>query len=66
MWAEEETRDFTIFCNQPEVSAPDKPLTLFKWADKDAAQVGDVVTMFLRFTNHGNRPIADVSPCRTA
>ena len=59
--AEVETHDYTIYCNQPEVSAPGKPLCLYKWADKDAAQVGDVVTMFLRFSNHGNKPISDVA-----
>ena len=56
-----ETRDFTIYCQHPEVQAPDKPLCLFKWADRDAAQVGDVVTIFLRYSNHGNRPITDVA-----
>jgi uncharacterized repeat protein (TIGR01451 family) len=59
--AEVETRDFTVCCCQPEVQAPDKPLSLCKWADRDAAQVGDVVTIFLRYTNHGGKPITDVA-----
>jgi uncharacterized repeat protein (TIGR01451 family) len=42
------------------VHAPDKPLSLCKWADRDAAQVGDIVTIFLRYTNHGGRPITNI------
>lgn len=61
VWAEVETRDFTFYCEHPEIIAPDKPLTLLKWADKDAAKVGDVVTIFLRYTNHGFKPITDIA-----
>jgi uncharacterized repeat protein (TIGR01451 family) len=60
--AEIETRDYTVICKEkPEVIAPDKPLCLRKWADRDTAQVGDVVTIILRYSNQGNRPITDVA-----
>jgi uncharacterized repeat protein (TIGR01451 family) len=39
---------------------PDRPLLLCKWADRQAAQVGDVVTFHLKFTNQGGQPISDV------
>lgn len=55
-----ETRDFTVCCNEaPRV--PDKPLVLYKCADRPAAKVGDVVTFTLRYSNHGGRPLADVA-----
>lgn len=55
-----ETRDLTVCCNEPPC-APDKPLVLFKWADAKAAQVGDVVTFYLKYSNHGGQPISDVA-----
>lgn len=58
---EVETRDISCVCEHPEPLAPDKPLALCKWADRHAAQVGDVVTMFLRYSNQGGRPITDVA-----
>ncbi len=39
---------------------PDRPLLLCKWADKQSAQVGDVVTFYLKYTNSGGQPISDV------
>jgi uncharacterized repeat protein (TIGR01451 family) len=39
--------DFTPCC----------PITLFKWADPKEAQIGDVVTFFLRYHNHTNEPV---------
>jgi uncharacterized repeat protein (TIGR01451 family) len=56
-----ETRDLTCLCEKPEVLLPDKPLLLCKWADKHAAQVGDIVTIYLRYSNHGGQPITDVA-----
>jgi uncharacterized repeat protein (TIGR01451 family) len=55
-----ETRDFTVCCNEvPRV--PEKPLVLIKCADRPAAQVGDVVTFTLRYSNHGGRALTDVA-----
>jgi uncharacterized repeat protein (TIGR01451 family) len=39
---------------------PDRPLILCKSADKHAAQIGEVVTFFLKYTNTGGQPINDV------
>ena len=56
-----ETRDFTVCCNEPHPLPPDKPLLLIKCADRESAQPGDVVTFFLRYSNHGGRPLTDVA-----
>lgn len=40
--------------------APPCPLELCKWVDKHAAQVGDVVTFYLKYTNPGGQPISNV------
>ena len=56
-----ETRDFTICCNEPHPLPPDKPLLLLKCADRQSAQPGDVVTFFLRYSNHGGQPLTDVA-----
>ena len=55
-----ETRDLTVCCNEAP-RPPEKPLVLFKCADKHAAQPGDVVTFTLKFSNHGGLPITDVA-----
>jgi uncharacterized repeat protein (TIGR01451 family) len=55
-----ETRDFTVCCNE-EPRTPDKPLVLYKCADRPAAKVGDPVAFTLRFSNHGGRPLTDVA-----
>jgi len=55
-----ETRDLTTVCCK-EAHVPDKPLVLIKWADKESAQVGDVVTFFLRYSNQGFKPITEVA-----
>jgi uncharacterized repeat protein (TIGR01451 family) len=38
----------------------DRPLQLCKWADRHSAQVGDVVTFYLRYGNAGGQPIQNV------
>src|SRR5205823_3659451 len=45
----QETRTYTMTCEGP--APPDKPLVLHKWADKQAAQVGDEITFFLKYSN---------------
>jgi uncharacterized repeat protein (TIGR01451 family) len=53
------TRECVATCNEvPEV--PAKPLCLHKWANVEAAQVGDVVTFYLKYSNQGGQPIQDV------
>jgi uncharacterized repeat protein (TIGR01451 family) len=57
-----EARDITVCCGEtPRLPEPDKPLSLCKWADKPSAQVGDVVTFTLKYTNQGGEPISDVA-----
>jgi uncharacterized repeat protein (TIGR01451 family) len=55
-----ETRDLSCAsCEEPR--PPDRPLVLCKWADRQAAQVGDVVTFNLKYSNLGGQPITDVA-----
>jgi uncharacterized repeat protein (TIGR01451 family) len=54
------TRDITVCCGEAPCP-PDKPLVLVKCADRGSAQVGDVVTFLLRYSNVGGRPISDVA-----
>jgi uncharacterized repeat protein (TIGR01451 family) len=55
-----ETRDITLCCNEaPHV--PEKPLHLCKWASAHSAQVGDVITFYLKYSNHGGQPITDIA-----
>ena len=58
--AEAETRDLTVCCNEVPCP-PDKPLVLIKCADRPSAQIGDVVTFTLKYSNHGGKPITDVA-----
>jgi uncharacterized repeat protein (TIGR01451 family) len=59
--ARAETRDLTVCCEEGPIMLPDKPLVLCKWADRQSAQVGDVVTITLRYSNQGGKPITDVA-----
>jgi uncharacterized repeat protein (TIGR01451 family) len=56
----QETRDFTCLCNG-EPQPPDKPLVLCKWTNVTTAQIGDIVTFYLKFSNQGGQPITDVA-----
>ena len=40
---------------------PDRPLLLRKWADKQAALIGEVVTFHLKYTNQGGQPITGIT-----
>jgi uncharacterized repeat protein (TIGR01451 family) len=55
-----ETRDLTVCCCETPCP-PDLPLVLVKCANRKAAQVDEVVTFTLRYSNHGGRPIDDVA-----
>jgi uncharacterized repeat protein (TIGR01451 family) len=55
-----EVRDLTVACDQAPCP-PEKPLVLFKWVDAKCVQVGDEVTFYLKFSNHGGKPISDVA-----
>ncbi|HZU39215.1 MAG TPA: hypothetical protein VFA18_25035, partial [Gemmataceae bacterium] len=56
----QETRSFTVACNEVP-HPPDKPLVLYKWASATSAHVGDVVTIYLKYSNVGGQPINDVA-----
>ncbi len=47
-------------CVRPEQAPVDLPLLIIKWPDKCGANIGDVVTFYLRYTNQGGLPISDV------
>jgi uncharacterized repeat protein (TIGR01451 family) len=55
-----ETRELTICCNEVP-HPPEKPLVLFKWCDCQGAKVGDTVTFYIKYSNHGGLPISDVA-----
>jgi uncharacterized repeat protein (TIGR01451 family) len=46
-------------CEEP--CLPDKPLYLCKWVNAKYAQIGDIVTFYLRYSNIGGKPITDVA-----
>lgn len=56
-----DTREVSCICGEPPQVLVDKPMLLCKWADRDSAQIGDVVTFYLKYTNNGGQPIADVA-----
>jgi len=56
-----ETADVSAICGEPPQVLVDKPMHLFKWADRPSAQVGDVVTFYLKYSNNGSKPIDDVA-----
>jgi uncharacterized repeat protein (TIGR01451 family) len=56
-----ELRDLTAICGETPQLLMDRPLLLNKWADRTSAQVGDVVTFSLRYSNNGGQPIDDVA-----
>jgi uncharacterized repeat protein (TIGR01451 family) len=58
--ATEETCDVTAICEPPQLVV-EKPMHLVKWADRQAAEVGDVVTFYLKYSNCGGKPIEDVA-----
>jgi uncharacterized repeat protein (TIGR01451 family) len=56
-----ETGDVTAICSEGPVVVLGKPLHLLKWADRDAAKIGDVVTFHLKYSNNGGQPISDIA-----
>jgi uncharacterized repeat protein (TIGR01451 family) len=55
-----ETAEVACVCGEPQLLV-EKPMHLCKWADRAAAQVGDVVTFYLKYSNSGGKPIDDVA-----
>jgi uncharacterized repeat protein (TIGR01451 family) len=52
--------DVTGICPKPVHRPADRPLHIIKWPDKCAAQIGDLVTFLLRYSNLGGQPITEV------
>jgi uncharacterized repeat protein (TIGR01451 family) len=44
----------------PDHPQPDGPLLICKWPDRAGANIGDILTWHLRYTNSGKQPITDV------
>jgi uncharacterized repeat protein (TIGR01451 family) len=57
----QDTREVLATCHELTPPPPDKPLHLYKWADRQSAKVGDVVTFYLKYSNLGGRTITDVA-----
>ncbi|HMF15347.1 MAG TPA: hypothetical protein VKE94_23695, partial [Gemmataceae bacterium] len=45
---------------KPTIHCPDK-LVLCKWASAKAAQLGDVITFYLKYSNNGGQAISDIA-----
>jgi uncharacterized repeat protein (TIGR01451 family) len=45
----------------PKQIEPEGPLVIIKWPDKECANVGDIVTFFLKYRNTGGQPITNVA-----
>ena len=45
----------------PAVALPERPLCIIKWPDRKCANVGDIVTFTLEYTNHGSQPITNLA-----
>lgn len=57
----QDTREVLASCHEVTPPPPDKPLYLYKWADRQSAKVGDVVTFYLKCSNVGGHTITDVA-----
>jgi uncharacterized repeat protein (TIGR01451 family) len=53
------TYDITGVCQEVPVTA-EKPLYICKSSDRTSAQIGDLVTFTIEYSNRGGRPISDV------
>jgi uncharacterized repeat protein (TIGR01451 family) len=56
-----ETCEVVYLCVQDRPELPAKPLQLLKWVSTHTAQIGDVVTFYIKYSNVGGRPIRDIA-----
>lgn len=56
------TKHFTSAKEVDEVTAYpfNEPISLYKWADPKDVQIGDVVTIYLRYHNHTKHPVENL------
>jgi uncharacterized repeat protein (TIGR01451 family) len=56
------TGQVTGSCPPPQpAELMDKPLCIIKWPDKCDAQIGEIITFFIRYTNKGQKPITNIA-----
>jgi uncharacterized repeat protein (TIGR01451 family) len=55
-----EVRDVSCICMH-EPTIPEQPLHVCKWASAEGAQIGDVITFTIRYSNLGGKPIKDIA-----
>jgi uncharacterized repeat protein (TIGR01451 family) len=56
-----EAREVSCLCETSKPMIPEHPLFICKWASAEAAQVGDVLTFHIRYSNLGGQPIKDIA-----
>jgi uncharacterized repeat protein (TIGR01451 family) len=56
-----EMREAIFICPQQEPEIPAEPLLVQKWCNAESAQIGDVVTFYIRYSNLGGKPISDIA-----
>ena len=50
-----------VSCPPPQTpEAADRPLLIIKWPDKRGANIGDIVTFTLKYSNQGGQPITNI------
>ncbi|HZZ77101.1 MAG TPA: hypothetical protein VFE62_01200, partial [Gemmataceae bacterium] len=50
-----------IAAGPKQVEPAEGPLVIIKWPDKECANVGDIVTFYLKYRNTGGQPITNVA-----
>jgi uncharacterized repeat protein (TIGR01451 family) len=55
------TDSVAVATGGPKTIEPDGPLVIIKWPDKECANVGDIVTFYLKYRNTGGQPITNVA-----
>lgn len=56
-----ELREAVFICPPGEPEIPEQPLLVQKWCNAESAQIGDVVTFFIRYANLGGKPISEIA-----
>ncbi len=56
-----ETCEVVYLCEHGKPEVPEQPLQVLKWASTHSAQIGDVVTFYIRYSNCGGKPIENIA-----
>jgi uncharacterized repeat protein (TIGR01451 family) len=54
------TGDVTGTCAPPTTEVTGKPLIIIKWPDRCDPQLGEIVTFFIQYKHHGQKPITNI------